>query len=81
MAGTLTEDLDEFAAAASDFLLSRPVTNTVQLTALATLRARGAAAYSGAPLFGWWSPAGRVDSVFMVTPAKPALPAGPDCAA
>jgi predicted GNAT family acetyltransferase len=73
MAWTLTEDLDEFAAAAGDFLLSRPVTNTVQLTALATLRARGVAAYGGAALFGWWSSAGRVDGVFMVTPPYPAL--------
>jgi len=41
MAWTLTENLDEYAAAAGDFLLSRPINHTIQLGVLETLRANG----------------------------------------
>jgi hypothetical protein len=55
MAWTLTDDLDEYLAAAGDFLRSRPVQHTIQLTAVETLRVRGNSAFGQtAPLFGWW---------------------------
>jgi predicted GNAT family acetyltransferase len=75
MAWTLTEDLDSYLAAADDFLRSRPVGNTIQLSVLATIQARGQAAFgSSPPLFGWWcSPDGSVDGAFLVTPPYPAL--------
>ena len=75
MAWALTEDLDSYLAAAGDFLRSRPVGNTIQLSVLATIQARGQAAFgSSPPLFGWWcSPDGSVDGAFLVTPPYPAL--------
>jgi GNAT superfamily N-acetyltransferase len=75
MTWTLTEDLDSYLAAAGDFLGSEPVVNTVQLSVLAILRARGGSAYGGSPpLFGWWrSPGGQVGGAFLVTPPFPVL--------
>ena len=43
MAWALTEDLDEYIAAAGGFLRSRPVHHTIQLTVVETLRVRGGA--------------------------------------
>lgn len=70
MAWTLTEDLDEYAAAAGGFLRSRPVDHTIQLTAIETLRARGGMAFGqSAPLFGWWRPdGGEVTAAMLHTP-------------
>ncbi|HEX3925459.1 MAG TPA: GNAT family N-acetyltransferase [Streptosporangiaceae bacterium] len=46
-------NLDDYLAAAGGFLRSRPVSNTIQLAALKTLRARGVAAFGGEPpMFG-----------------------------
>jgi predicted GNAT family acetyltransferase len=75
MAWTLTEDLDEYLAAAGDFLRSRPVRNTMLLAAAETLRARGSSAFGEiAPLFGWWrSSGGAAQSAFQHTPPFPAL--------
>jgi hypothetical protein len=76
MAWTLTHDLNEYAAAAADFLLADPVRNTIQLGALETLRVHGSSAYGDiSPLFGWWqsSAGGTVDSTFLVTPPYPVL--------
>ena len=75
MTWTLTEDLDFYRAAAGDFLESAPVINTIQLSVLANLRARGGSAYGGRPpLFGWWRPpGGQVEGAFLVTPPFPVL--------
>lgn len=78
MTWTLSEDLDEFVAAAGAFLRSNPARNTVQLAALESLSARGPQVFGeGAPLFGWWRPVdshgGAVAGAFMQTPPYPAL--------
>jgi RimJ/RimL family protein N-acetyltransferase len=76
MAWMLTGDLDEYFAAAGDFLLADPIRNTIQLGALETLRVHGSSAFGDVPpLFGWWrsSADGAVDSAFMVTPPYPIL--------
>jgi|SRR5215472_3261650 len=75
MAWTLTDDLDDYLAAAGGFLRSRPVQNTIQLAAAETLRARGAAAFGDtAPLFGWWRPGtGEITAALLHTPPYPAL--------
>lgn len=75
MAWTLTGDLNEFLAAAGEFLRSEPVRHTIELAAVETLRARGTAAF-GAPgaLFGWWRPGtGPVTATLFHTPPYPAL--------
>jgi hypothetical protein len=70
MAWTLTGDLNEYLAVAGEFLRSRPVQHTIQLTATQTLRARGVLAFGpDAPLFGWWCPAGgEVTAALLHTP-------------
>jgi len=55
MSWTITEDLDGCLAAAGDFLRADPARNTVFLSVLGTLIARGADAL-GPRLFGWWQP-------------------------
>jgi predicted GNAT family acetyltransferase len=74
MVWNLTEDLDEYFAAVGAFLMERPVNNTIQLSALDTLRVHGNSAYSDIPpLFGWWQSSGGVDGTFLVTPPYPVL--------
>ncbi len=75
MTWTLTEDLESYLAAAGGFLESAPVVNTIQLSVLANLRARGGSAYGGRPpLFGLWRPpGGQVEGAFLVTPPFPVL--------
>ncbi|WP_322768501.1 GNAT family N-acetyltransferase [Frankia sp. Cr1] len=71
----MTEDLEEYLAAAGEFLMSRLVENTVLVTVAETLRVRGLAAFGeAAPLFGWWlSAGGAVESAFVQTPPSPVL--------
>lgn len=70
----MTGDIEEYEAAAGDFLRSRPVKNTVLVTVLELLRARGSMAYGdGPPMLGWWSAAGCVAGAFMHTPPYPVL--------
>jgi predicted GNAT family acetyltransferase len=78
MAWTLTGSLDDYVATAGDFLRSRPVHNTIQLTALESLRARGALMFGDvAPLFGWWrSAAAEVTAALLHTPPYPVLLTG-----
>jgi predicted GNAT family acetyltransferase len=78
MAWTLTGSLDDYVATAGEFLRSRPVHNTIQLTALESLRARGALAFGDvAPLFGWWrSAAAEVTAALLHTPPYPVLLTG-----
>jgi predicted GNAT family acetyltransferase len=75
MAWTLTGSLDDYVATAGDFLRSRPVHNTIQLTALDSLRTRGALVFGDvAPLFGWWqSAAAEVSAALLHTPPYPVL--------
>jgi GNAT superfamily N-acetyltransferase len=75
MTWTLTDDLDAFLAAAGGFLRSRPVQNTIQLSAAETLRARGASALGETgPLFGWWQPGtGEITAALLHTPPYPVL--------
>jgi RimJ/RimL family protein N-acetyltransferase len=75
MAWTLTDSLDDYLAAAGGFLRSRPVQNTIQLSAAETLRARGASAFGqSAPLFGWWrSGTGEITAALLHTPPYPVL--------
>jgi len=72
MAWVTTDDLTEYLAAAGAFLRSRPVENTVALTVLEVLRARGDAAFGDAgPLYGWWPEADGISGAFLVTPPYP----------
>jgi GNAT superfamily N-acetyltransferase len=74
MTWILTGDLDEYWAAAGDFLTSRPVQHTIQLTAIAAVRSRGPSAYGTvAPLYGWWPASGPVTSALLHTLPYPVL--------
>jgi predicted GNAT family acetyltransferase len=75
MAWTVTESLDDYLATAGEFLRSRPVHNTIQLTALESLSARGAPVFGDvAPLFGWWrSDAAEITAALLHTPPYPVL--------
>lgn len=55
MTWTLTDDLDDYLAAAGGFVRSRPVQHTLQLSVVETLRARGASAF-GEPAPGESAP-------------------------
>jgi len=70
MAWTLTESLDSYLACAGEFLRSRPVRHTVQLSVAESLHIRGASAFGEtAPLFGWWQSAeGEVTAALLHTP-------------
>jgi predicted GNAT family acetyltransferase len=75
MAWTLTEDVDEYLAAAGGMLRSQPAENTILLGVTETLRARGGHAFGHAsPLFGWWDEAGDgVTAALLQTPPFPAV--------
>src|SRR5262249_32818417 len=75
MAWQLTEDLDTFLTTAGGFLRARPAANTIMLTAMESLRAKGAAAFGDVtPGFGWLaSSEGSVAAAFMHTPPYPAV--------
>jgi predicted GNAT family acetyltransferase len=81
-----TDSVDEFDETAGDFLRTRPVEHTVQLTLIDTLRKRGPHAYGpDVPIFGWWQrDSGAVDGAFIQTPPHPLLltaaPAMPELA-
>ncbi|MGQ5602890.1 GNAT family N-acetyltransferase [Streptomyces sp. EKS3.2] len=71
----LTEDVDDFMDRAGDFLRSRPGLHIAALTALARLRARGAAAYGPeAPLFGRLEDGGGVRAAFHRLPSRGLAP-------
>lgn len=70
----LTDRADEFDAHAGAFLRSRPVANTIPLTVVATLQAKGPSAYGPErPFFGWWTDGGGVSGAFVRTPPRPPL--------
>jgi hypothetical protein len=85
MTWLLTEDPDEYLAAAGAFLTSDPVANTTLLVVAERLRSEGGNA-SGrsapgaragpdrAPLLGWWRPAGTtIAGAFLHTPPYPVV--------
>jgi GNAT superfamily N-acetyltransferase len=74
MAWHLTSDLGAFDDAAGDHLRSAPVSQTLPLTVLDTLRLAGPHAFGSPdpPLFGWWTDeSGRVAGAFVQTPPYP----------
>lgn len=75
MAWSITAELPGYLTAAGEFLESDPVRNTVPLTVVTRLRARGTSACGGTgPLFGWYqSPSGRIGGAFSETPPFPVL--------
>jgi RimJ/RimL family protein N-acetyltransferase len=74
MAWVMTDSIEEYDDAAGDFLRSRPVENTVLITVVELLRARGIAAYGDGPaVLGWWRSAGCVAGAFVHTPPFPML--------
>lgn len=75
MTWVTTGNIADYGAIAGGFLRSRPVENTVLVTVLEALRARGHAAYGNAPaVFGSWLPAaGCVAGGFVHTPPFPLL--------
>jgi predicted GNAT family acetyltransferase len=77
-----TSDLDDFLAAAGDYLRARPAENTLLLTTAESLRAAGQEPPGS--LFGWWEPrSGEVRGAFMHVPPGPLVLAGlsPEAAA
>src|SRR5215470_14708240 len=74
MTWTLTEDVEEYLAAAGDMLRSQPAQHTLMLTISETLRARGGHTFGEAdPLFGWWHEGGGVTAALLQTPPFPAV--------
>jgi hypothetical protein len=75
MPWTLTGSVAEYLTAAGDFLRADPVRHTVELTVTAELAAgRLVVAGGGAPVFGWWRPAGgTVTAAAFQTPPFPLL--------
>ncbi|WP_189059127.1 GNAT family N-acetyltransferase [Longimycelium tulufanense] len=73
MAWYLTEDVEEYFAAAGTFLRTRPAHNTVLLTVAESVRVRGRSAFGGdTPLFGCWrSDESGVSGAFVHTPPLP----------
>jgi hypothetical protein len=69
-----TSDLDEFVAATHDLLHADVAGNTIILTTLENLAARGPHTYSDqSPRYGWWSPGGVVAGAYLQTPPFPVL--------
>ena len=69
-----TEHAQQFLDVAGPLLRADAASNTVLLTAAASLVAHGPAVFGDEPpLFGWWASAdGRVDGAFIHTPPFPA---------
>jgi len=77
-----TSNLNDFLAAAGDYLRARSAENTLLLTAAESLRAAGQQPQG--TLFGWWEPrAGGVRGAFLHAPPGPVVLAGraPEAAA
>lgn len=70
MTWELSEDVEQFAGTAGEFLRSRPVQHTTLLTVIDAVRRRGPHAYGpDDPAYGCWrTDAGTVDGVLVHTP-------------
>jgi predicted GNAT family acetyltransferase len=75
MPWTISEDLDDYTAAAGPFLRSQPAQHTVELTIIETMRSKGARAFGeDTPVFGWWQQPGEpVTGAFLQAPPYPLL--------
>ncbi len=74
MPWTLTDEVEQYQAAAGEFLASRPVRHTVELTVLAALRTLGSAVFGAEPpVFGWWTAEGEMAAAMLQTPPYPVL--------
>jgi GNAT superfamily N-acetyltransferase len=74
MAWVISDSMTEYATSAGGLLRGQPAENTVLLGVMETLRARGAAAFGGAALFGWWAePDGIVTAACLHTPPWPVV--------
>ncbi len=75
MVWEITSDVERFASVTGEFLRSSPVQNTIFLTLIDNLRARGLHAYGpDDPYFGWWTTSGgEVAGVLLQTPPHPVL--------
>ncbi|MFG2823863.1 GNAT family N-acetyltransferase [Kitasatospora sp. NPDC048365] len=74
MTWTITASLDEFRAAAGEYLAAHPAENTALLTIADRLERNGLNAFGAQPpRFGWWRPRpdAPVDGVFLQTPPYP----------
>jgi predicted GNAT family acetyltransferase len=78
MPWTISEDFDDYTAAAGPFLRSEPAQHTVELTLIETMRSKGVHAFGeGTPVFGWWQQPGEpVTGAFLQTPPYPLLITG-----
>jgi len=74
MAWTTTQRAERFLDVAGPLLREDAASNTVLLTAAASVATSGPKIYGDEPpLFGWWASAdGRVDGAFIHTPPFPA---------
>src|SRR5690606_38671966 len=73
----LTKGVDDFLAAAGDFLRSRPALHTTALSAIQKMRTHGPGALGArSPLFGQLERAGEVHAAFYISrgPTPPACP-------
>ncbi|RZU51895.1 putative GNAT family acetyltransferase [Krasilnikovia cinnamomea] len=70
-----TDSVAEFAAAAGDYLRSRPVEHSVPLTLVRSLELNGPHTYGpDDPIFGWWRGTdGAVSGAYLQTPPYPLL--------
>jgi predicted GNAT family acetyltransferase len=66
MAWHITDDLDEYATAAGDFLRADPVASTVPLSVIAAGNIRKG-------LFGWWRPGSEIQGTFIHAGGYPLL--------
>jgi Acetyltransferase (GNAT) family len=75
MGWVITRNITGYDSSVGGFLRSRPVENTVLVTVLESLRARGTTAYGDAPavLGSWLAASGCVDGAFVHTPPFPML--------
>jgi hypothetical protein len=69
-----TDSMDEFVAVAGDLLRADVAGNTVMLTVLENLTARGPYAFGPeAPRFGWWEQGSAAVGAYLQTPPYPVL--------
>ncbi|MDD7967561.1 GNAT family N-acetyltransferase [Actinomycetospora lemnae] len=82
MGWTVTDDVDEFWAAAAGFLAAHRVACTVELTIVDTLRRRGREAFGGPSALAWWDDGVGASAVVVHTPRhRPVVSALPPGAA
>lgn len=72
MTWTLTDDIEDYAAAVTPLLLAEPERHTVLLSVLHSLIEHGPNLYGpDHPVLGWWSQDGAVRAAAMQTPPHP----------